>query len=185
TAALRPALAVGVFGALYGAAAQPLVGTGWTIAMSLLVFSGALQFAVVGLLAAGAGPVAVLLTAATLNVRHLVMGAVLRPHVGGSRWRRAGLAFLLLDETFGFALSHREDAERALLVTGALLHLCWQAGTVLGVLGAGLEGMAGLAEAIFPVLFVGLAAVAIPTRGMLARTVVAAALTGVLLVAWP
>jgi predicted branched-subunit amino acid permease len=118
-----------------------------------------------------------LLTATTLNLRHVVMGAVLRPHVGGSRLRRAGLAFVLLDETFGFAIATRHDAERTLLISGVVCHLAWQVGTLTGVLGAGLSGVEGLAEAIFPVLFIGLAALAATTPMLVVRAITSAALT--------
>jgi predicted branched-subunit amino acid permease len=171
--------AIAVFGTLYGAAAQPLLGTPLTIASSLFVFSGALQFALVGLLAAGAGAPALLLTSGTLNLRHIVMGAVLRPRIGGSRLRRAGLAFTLLDETFGFAVAAPEEAgaERTLFVSGIFCYLAWQAGTVVGVLGAGLSGVERLAVAVFPVLFIGLAALAATTGTLVLRALGAAALT--------
>ena len=175
--ALPAAAAIVVFGTLYGAAAQSLLGTRLTIASSVFIFSGALQFAIVGLLAAGAGAPALLLTATTLNLRHVVMGAVLRPHVGGSRLRRAGLAFVLLDETFGFAVATREDAERTLLISGIVCHVAWQVGTITGVLGAGLSGVEGLAEAIFPVLFISLAALAATTSTLVVRAVAAAGIT--------
>jgi predicted branched-subunit amino acid permease len=176
---LPAAGAIAVFGTLYGAAAQRLLGTPLTIASSIFVFSGALQFALVGLLAAGAGAPALLLTAGTLNLRHIVMGAVLRPRIGGSRLRRAGLAFTLLDETFGFAVAAPEEAgaERTLFVSGMFCYLAWQAGTVLGVLGAGLSGVERLADAVFPVLFIGLAALAATTGTLVVRAFAAAALT--------
>jgi predicted branched-subunit amino acid permease len=176
---LPAAGAIAVFGTLYGAAAQRLLGTPLTIASSIFVFSGALQFALVGLLAAGAGAPALLLTAGTLNLRHIVMGAVLRPRIGGSRLRRAGLAFTLVDETFGFAVAAPEEAgaERTLFVSGMFCYLAWQAGTVLGVLGAGLSGVERLADAVFPVLFIGLAALAARTGTLVLRALGAAALT--------
>jgi branched chain amino acid efflux pump len=192
TTSLPAAAAIGVFGTLYGAGARPVLGVPLTMASSLFIFSGALQFAVVGLLTAGAGALAVLLTAATLNLRHLVLGAVLRPRIGGSRWRRAALAFFLLDETFGFAIAAGDGgrggrgasaaAERTLWVSGAACYLAWQAGTLIGLLGAAVPGVEGLASAIFPVLFIGLASLACGTRGHVVRALGAAGLTAV--VAW-
>jgi predicted branched-subunit amino acid permease len=171
--------AIAVFGTLYGATALPLIGTSLTIASSIFVFSGALQFAIVGLLSAGAAAPALLLTAGTLNLRHVVMGAVLRPRIGGSRLRRAGLAFTLLDETFGFAVAAPAEAgaERTLFVSGIFCYLAWQVGTVLGVLGAGLSGVERVADAVFPVLFIGLAALAATTGTLVLRALGAAALT--------
>src|SRR5688572_13123796 len=99
---LPAALAIAVFGALYGAAARPLIGPEMTVAASIVVFSGALQFAIVGLLAAGAMAPALILTAVILNLRHVVLGAVLRPMLSRSRVRRALQSWFLVDETFGF-----------------------------------------------------------------------------------
>jgi predicted branched-subunit amino acid permease len=129
-----------------------------------------------------------LLTACTLNLRHLVMGAVLRPRIGGSPLRRAGLAFFLLDESFGFAVAAGdagEDAARMLRLSGIALYVAWQTGTVLGILGAGRPEVAGVAGAIFPVLFIGLAALACRTRSQVLRAVGAALLTAALAVALP
>jgi predicted branched-subunit amino acid permease len=196
-ATILPATAaIAVFGTLYGAGARPILGIPSTIASSLLIFSGSLQFAIVALLAAGAAAPALLLTAGTLNLRHLVMGAVLRPRIGGSRWRRAALAFFLLDETFGFSvaagdLAERNGrpggpaAERTLLVSGVACHVAWQTGTLVGLLGAGLPAVAGVAGAIFPVLFIGLASLACRTRGHAVRALGAAALTAGLAFALP
>lgn len=194
--ALPAAIAIGVFGALYGAAARPLIGPEMTIGASLVIFSGALQFAIVGLLTAGAAAPALLLTAVTLNLRHIVLGAVLRPRMSDSRLRSAGLAWFLLDETFGFAataatdprLSTRERAditERTLLVAGVVCYASWIVGTVLGVLGAGLPGLEGFASAVFPVLFIGLAALTTRSRSIAARALAAAAVTAVIATTFP
>ncbi len=124
------------------------------------------------------------------------MGAVLRPRLGGSRLRRAALAFFLLDETFGFAiaagdLAERKGepagpaAERMLLVSGVVCHVAWQTGTLIGILGAGSPAVAGVAGAIFPVLFIGLASLACRTRSHAVRALGAAALTAGLAFALP
>lgn len=193
---LPAAIAIAVFGTLYGAGARPILGVPVTLASSLLIFSGSLQFAIVALSAAGAAAPALLLTAATLNLRHLVMGAVLRPRIGGSRLRRSALAFFLLDETFGFAVAAGESAERQaqsgdaaaermLLVSGVACWLAWQTGTLIGLLGAGLPAIAGVAGAIFPVLFIGLTSLACRARSDVVRALGAAGLTAGLAFALP
>jgi predicted branched-subunit amino acid permease len=193
---LPAAAAIAVFGTLYGAGARAVLGVPLTIASSLLVFSGALQFAMVALLGGGAATLPLLLTAAALNLRHLVLGAVLRPHVAGSGWRRSVLAFFLVDETFGFAIAAGQTAaregrpmgpsvERTLVVSGACCYLAWQAGTLIGALGAGLAGIEPLAAAIFPVLFIGLASLAATRRSHAVRAVAAAILTAGLALALP
>ena len=193
---LPAAAAIAVFGTLYGASARAVLGVPLTIASSLIVFSGALQFAVVALLSGGAATLPLLSTAAALNLRHLVLGAVLRPKIAGSGWRRAVLAFFLADETFGFAIAAGNTAERegrpvgpaterTLVESGVCCYLAWQAGTLIGVLGAGLAGIEGLAAAIFPVLFIGLASLAATRRSHAVRAVSAAVLTAGLALALP
>jgi predicted branched-subunit amino acid permease len=190
------AAAIAVFGALYGAGARDVLGAPLTLASSLLVFSGALQFALVALVAAGAPPAALLAMAVALNLRHLVLGAVLRARLGGSRWRRARLAFFLLDETFGFAIAEGNAAERegrpvaaamarTVQVSGGLCYTAWQAGTLVGVLGAGVASMERVAAAIFPVLFIGLAALAASRPSHAVRAVAAAALTAAIAIGLP
>jgi predicted branched-subunit amino acid permease len=195
-ACLPAAAAIAVFGVLYGAAARVVLGPALAIASSLLIFSGALQFALVGLLAAGATVPALLVAALTLNLRHLVLGAVLRPRIGGSRARRAALSVFLVDETFGFALAAAASAERAgqpggpaaertLWVAGLACYLPWQVGTRIGVAGAAVAPVEGLAGAIFPVLFIGLASLSVRRRSHVVRALVAAALTAAFAFALP
>jgi branched chain amino acid efflux pump len=181
------AAAIAVFGVLYGAAARPLIGPELTMLSSVIVFSGATQFTTIGLVAAGAGAPAILATVALLNVRHLLMGAVLRSSLGPSRLKRALLAWFLLDESFGFtmvAASRAEPgaervlvAERTLLVTGLCCYGAWLLGTALGILGAGVEGLEEVSAALFPVLFIALAALTARTLGLAARALLAAAIT--------
>ncbi|HEY7847457.1 MAG TPA: AzlC family ABC transporter permease [Candidatus Limnocylindria bacterium] len=184
------AVAIAVFGVLYGAAARPLIGPELTMLSSVVVFSGATQFTMIGLVAAGAGGAAILATVALLNVRHLLMGAVLRPSLGPSRLKRALLAWFLLDESFGFTMvaaertppgaARIEVAERTLLITGLCCYGAWLIGTALGILGAGVQGLEELSIALFPVLFIALAALTARTLSLAARAVVAAAITAVM-----
>jgi predicted branched-subunit amino acid permease len=173
-AALPLGAAIAVFGAIYGAAGAPVLGVPGTLASSALIFSGALQFATLGLAAGGAGPLAILLTALALNFRHLVLGALLRPHLTVSTARRAGLAWFLVDETFGLAYAARARVARTLLVVGIVCYLSWLIGTAVGLLGTTLAPLEGVAGAIFPVLFIGLAAVTSLQLSVAMRAVVAA-----------
>ena len=84
----------------------------------------------------------------------------------------------MLDETFGFTIVAAErmppvpprvGAERTLFVTGICCYAAWIMGTVLGILGAGVQGLNGVAEALFPVLFVGLAALTARTLSLATR----------------
>ena len=178
--AAPPAGAILVFGTIYGATSQPLLGTPLTLLSSALIFSGSLQFAVLGLLSAGAAMPAILMTGATLDLRHLVLGAVLRPKLSQSGLRRALSSWFLIDESFGIAMAAGEDAEQTLLVSGSLFYLSWLAGTAVGILGTGLGDLQGVANAVFPVLFIGLAAMTSTRLHHAGLAVVAAALTAVI-----
>lgn len=178
-------LAIGVFGIIFGAAANAEFGAGPTLAMSLLVFSGTVQFAVVGLMSGGVGGGAVLLTVAALNARNLVLGASLRPMIDGSRLQRVLLSWFLIDESFGLAVSSGQRAARTLVLSGVLFYLTWQIGTILGVAGAQLVALEGIAEAVFPVLFVGLAAITAQGWDGVIRAIVAAALVLILTILVP
>jgi predicted branched-subunit amino acid permease len=183
--AAAPAAAIVVFGAIYGSLAGPVMGAGATMLSSLLIFSGTVQFTVAALLSAGAGAGAVIAGSVTLNLRNLLLGAVLRPRIARGPLQRAGLAWFLVDESAGLALASEEDAARTLLMSGAAFYLAWQAGTVLGLLGASVEGVRSAAEAVFPVLFIGLAAVSCSSRSMALRAAVAAGLSAGAALVWP
>jgi predicted branched-subunit amino acid permease len=176
-ATIPVALAIAAFGTVYGAAASAEFGPELTVAMSLLVFSGATQFATLGLVASGAGSLAILVTVAALNARHVVLGAAIRPHIRLDRRRRIVLSWFLLDESFGLAMASKRHAGVVLLVTGATCYVAWQVGTLLGVVGARLVALEDLAVAIFPVLFIGLAALTATGRHRVLR--IAAAAVGV------
>jgi predicted branched-subunit amino acid permease len=192
---LPAALAIAAFGVVYGAVARPLIGPELTLLSSLIIFSGATQFSTIALVAAGAAAPALLLTAAILNVRHLVMGAVLRTSLGPSRVRRALLAWFLLDECFGVTVlaaggvgpgpPREAAAEHTLLVTGICCYVAWIIGTGMGILGAGLPGLNRVAEAVFPVLFIALAALTASTLSLAGRAVGAALITAVICLTLP
>lgn len=184
-ATLPVAAAIGVFGVVFGAAAQPILGGPLTVASSVLVFSGAAQFSMVGLLGAGASTWTVLWAVAFLNLRHLPLGAVVRPRLQVGRTKRSLLAWFLIDETVGITLASPEDASSVLARAGALCYGAWVLGTVMGVAGGSVSGVESVAGAVFPVLFIGLASIMAHGRDLVGRAVVAAALTAGLLVVWP
>jgi predicted branched-subunit amino acid permease len=152
---------------------------------SLLIFSGAVQFTIAALLSAGAAAGALVAGSVTLNLRNLLLGAVLRPRVHRRAIDRAGLAWFLTDESAGLAIASEDDAAKTLLASGAAFYLAWQVGTALGLLGASVESVRAAAEAVFPVLFIGLAALSCSSRSILVRAAVAAMLTAGAAVLWP
>jgi predicted branched-subunit amino acid permease len=185
TATIPVALAIAVFGMVYGAAASAEWGPELAVAMSVLVFSGTTQFATLGLAVSGAGAVGIVVTVLALNARHLVLGAALRPRVEGGRARRAVLSWFLIDESFGLAMASPRRAGHVLLLAGATCYVAWLIGTVLGVVGARLVALEGLATAVFPVLFIGLAALTAAGRHSVGRAVVAGLTVALLALAVP
>lgn len=156
--AVPVALAIGVFGVIYGATAATVIGPAKAVVGSALLFSGAAQFTMVGLVDAGATDAAILAAVTALSLRHIPLAAVVLPRLDVDRRGRAALALLLLDETAGLAVASDRPARTTMLVVGVLGYLAWVAGTVAGVLGADVVGAAGLASVVFVILFVGLSA---------------------------
>jgi len=179
------AMAIAVFGMVYGAAAQVLLGTWLTLISSVLIFSGTVQFTMAGLLAAGSGPLAVLWAVFVVNIRNFALGGAVRPHLTGRRLQRILVSWFLIDETVGLALAAPADTDRVLLRSGLIAYLAWVVGTAVGVAGGASVGLEGLASAVFPVLFIGLAALIVRTSSGLARAGVGALVTLVLLLVSP
>ncbi|MET4780060.1 AzlC family ABC transporter permease [Glaciihabitans sp. UYNi722] len=110
TAAIRKALAVGLAAAAYGVSYGALaVAAGldvWqTCVMSLLMFTGGSQFALVGVIATGgiaAGPSAIA-SAAILGIRNGIYGIRMAPIIGHGPWRRFAAAWVTIDETTAVA----------------------------------------------------------------------------------
>jgi predicted branched-subunit amino acid permease len=155
------------------------------VVSSLILFSGAAQFTMVGLLAAGATPAGVLGAVAMLALRHLPLGAVLQPKLTSSRMHRVLVSLLLTDETTGLALTLDQPTERTVAISGALAYAAWVVGTIIGVAGGTLAVVEPLAAALFPVLFVGLAALTATARSDAVRAVLAGGAALALLLVWP
>lgn len=152
------AVAVGILGVVWGAGAAE---QGFTflegMIFSAVGFSGAMQFATLGILESGGGRLSVVLTAAALATRHLLMSASLAPYMlQHSRRARAFISFFLLDESYGLAimryLSGRGSAA-FFLAAGIVLWACWVIGTAVGLLAGDQAGGDLKLEVLFPLLF--------------------------------
>jgi 4-azaleucine resistance transporter AzlC len=156
-------IAVGVYGISFGVLA---VAAGLSAAqacvMSMLVFTGASQFAFVGVLAGGGGAVAAMGPAVMLAVRNAAYGLSLAPILAGRLRERALAAQLVIDESTAMARAQDDPraARRAFLATGVSVWLCWNAGTLAGaLLGNGLGDPRALGlDAMFPAAFLALLA---------------------------
>lgn len=182
-AAVSPML-VGVipFGLVAGA--TPVArGLGGAVAVgfSTIVFAGASQLAAIDVLADGGSALVATVAACTINLRMLLYGASLAPHLAHLPLRaRFGAGYLLTDQAYALSIARwadgQEPPERRLpfyLGSGLLLWAVWQAATVVGLLvGAGLPDDLPLDFAV-PLVFLVLL---VPT--LAARPALAAAAAG-------
>lgn len=142
-AVVRDALGVGVAVGLSGFAfGVTSAGSGLsllqTCALSLLVFTGASQFALVGALAAGGNPFTAAAGAFFLGVRNAFYGLRLSQVLALPRAVRPFAAQWVIDETTAVALAQptRRAARIGFTVTGLSLYVLWNLTTLLGALGA-------------------------------------------------
>ncbi len=150
------------FGLVYGVLArQAGVSLAATVIMSLLVFAGAAQFTAVGMWGQAGGPL-IVLTTFIVNLRHLLMGASVAPHLRGQpgRWK-ALLAFGLTDESYALAISRylSGGGSREFFLGANLgLYVGWNLSTVVGAVLGGLVVDPGRwsIELVFPLTFLGL-----------------------------
>ncbi|QIP84319.1 AzlC family ABC transporter permease [Streptomyces sp. Tu 2975] len=137
--ALGVGTAVGLSGFAFGVTAA---GSGLTLlqtcALSLLVFTGASQFALVGAIAAGGNPLAAAAGAFFLGVRNAFYGLRLSQLLALPRFVRPLAAHWVIDETTAVALAQptRRSARLGFTVTGLTLYVLWNLTTLLGALGA-------------------------------------------------
>jgi 4-azaleucine resistance transporter AzlC len=164
--ALGIAVAAVGFGFVYGLAARE---AGFSpievIAMSVIVFGGAAQFAAVGYVASGLAWPAIVLLTFLLNARHLLYSAALAPWLRRVPFaRRAVMAHLLTDEAFALTVAHyqrvgRTDERGYWLAAIVATFIPWNIATFAGsVLGGQIPdpNRFGI-DIIFPAAMIGLA----------------------------
>jgi predicted branched-subunit amino acid permease len=128
-------VATGAYGVSFGALATTSGLDVWqACAMSLLVFTGASQFAFVGVVAAGGAPLAGAATAGLLGSRNLFYGLGLAPLLRLRGWRRLLGAQVVIDESTAMALGQGEedDTRLAFHLTGWSVFVLWNLMTLLG-----------------------------------------------------
>jgi 4-azaleucine resistance transporter AzlC len=162
SSALGIGLATGAYGLSFGAIGVASGLDAWqTQGLSLLMFTGASQFALVGVLGAGGGAVAAVLTAWLLGARNSMYALSLAPTLRVTGWRRLAAAELTIDESTAMALAHPDPAaaaRHAFWRTGLAVYVLWNIGTAMGAVGAAIIGdpaTLGL-DAAIPAAFVAL-----------------------------
>ena len=140
---LRNAVGVGVatgayglsFGALSAAAGLSLAQTA---VLSLLMFTGASQFALVGIVGAGGGAATAAGTAVLLGTRNAFYGLRLASLLDARGPRRLIAAQLVIDESTAMAVAQDDPGlgRLAFWSTGAAVFVLWNLATIAGAVGA-------------------------------------------------
>ena len=126
------------FGVLMHAAGYGLL---WTLAMSLLIYAGSMQYVGVGLLSGGASVVTAILTTVMVNARHLFYSiSMLRYYRNAGRYKPY-LIFSLTDETYSLLCDGKTpegtDPDRFRFLVSLFNHSYWVLGSVIGSLVSG------------------------------------------------
>jgi predicted branched-subunit amino acid permease len=138
---IRDALGIGVasgayalsFGAISITAGLSLAQT---CALSIVMFTGASQFAFVGIVGAGGSAWAGAATAALLGTRNALYGLRLSSLLEVAGLRRVAASHFVIDETTAMAIVRDTPAASrfAFWATGVILFTLWNLGTLIGAL---------------------------------------------------
>ena len=139
--ALRQALSVGAATGTYGVSFGALsVAAGLnvyqTVVLSLLMFTGGSQFALVGVLGAGGSGISGVATASMLGIRNGLYSLEVNRLLELRGWRRIAGAHLTIDESTAVAVAQpdRETAALGFWATGVSVFLLWNLTTLVGAL---------------------------------------------------
>jgi predicted branched-subunit amino acid permease len=128
-------VATGAYGVGFGAVSVASGLTVWqTCALSLLVFTGASQFALIGVVASGGAPIAGALSAMLLGTRNTLYGLRLAPLLAWRGAKRVLVAHVLIDESTAMSVTResRAAARLGFLVTGVSIFVLWNLATLAG-----------------------------------------------------
>ena len=104
--------------------------------LSLVLFSGASQFALVSIVGAGGSSFSAVGTALLLGVRNGLYGARINALLRPTGWRRFVMAEVTIDESTAMAVSEAPSghAARAFWLTALSVYVLWNISTVIGAL---------------------------------------------------
>jgi predicted branched-subunit amino acid permease len=136
---LGVAAAVSLYGISFGALAVASGLDFWqTQVLSLFMFSGGSQFAVIGLAATGAPGLSIITAAGLLGVRNGLYAVRMSSVVGPGLWKRLLAGHWTIDESTAVAIAQTEPRAQRIgfWLTGAAIFVGWNtmtaAGAVLG-----------------------------------------------------
>lgn len=172
--------ATGVLGISFGVLCT---ATGLSVlqasALSLLVFTGASQFAAVGVIAAGGSPIAAVGGGLLLGVRNAAYGLAVEDFLPKRIVPRVLSSQLIIDESVALAFSaDEEDRLYAFLAGGVSVFFFWNTGTVIGAIaGANIADPAAFGiDAAFPASLLALVAPRLRDRSALRTALIGAAI---------
>jgi predicted branched-subunit amino acid permease len=142
-ASVSVALAVSAYGVSFGALAVASGLDVWqACVLSLLMFSGGSQFALIGVVAGGGAGPAAIAGAALLGLRNSLYAVRMGPIVGGPWWRRLLAAPFTIDEStaVGTAQPTLHAQRLGFWVTGLGIYVGWNLTTLAGALLGDLVG---------------------------------------------
>lgn len=134
-AGLSIAVATGAYGISFGALGVASgLSPAQTCALSLLMFSGGSQFALVGVLGGGGTPASALGAATLLGLRNGIYGMQVNALVRPRGWRRPIAAQITIDESTATALGQEDPAEqrRGFWTAGLGVFVLWNLMTLAG-----------------------------------------------------
>jgi len=138
---LSLAITVGSYGTAFGAASIASGLNVWqTSALSLLTFTGASQFAFVGVLGSGGTAISAITTSLLLGSRNALYGLRLAPALQLKGKRKFFGSHLVIDESTAVSIAQEAHGEEGMRhgfwVTGLGVYLFWNLFTLVGALGA-------------------------------------------------
>ena len=138
---LSVSLTVGAYGVAFGAASIAAhFSILQTCLFSLLTFTGASQFAAVGVVGAGGAALSAIAAATLLSTRNALYGMQMSPLLKVRGLKKIAAAHVTIDESTGVALAQTPrgtDAMRTgFWLTGLGVFIFWNIFTMLGALGA-------------------------------------------------
>ncbi|GAA4848987.1 AzlC family ABC transporter permease [Luteimicrobium xylanilyticum] len=135
--ALSVSVATGLYGISLGALAVVAGLSVWqAVVLSLLMFSGGSQFALVGIVGTGGSAASAIATAGLLGIRNGFYGVQLSPLLAVRSWRRVLAAHLTIDESTAVATAQPTVrlARVGFWLTGAGVFVLWNAFVLAGAL---------------------------------------------------
>lgn len=181
----RAAAGIGVYAGAFGVTFGAIgVASGLNVVqalvMSVVAYTGASQFAFVGVLAAGGSPLAGLSAALLLGTRNMFYGVPVTQVVRPRGWQRLWTAHFVIDETTAMAVAQSDSqaGRYAFWATGISLYSMWTIGTLAGALiGSGINTSAFGLTAAAPAIFLALLWPQLSRHGATTVAIVAALVT--------